>query len=122
MSIIQVSNLSFGYEGSFENVFENVSFQMDTDWKLGFVGRNGRGKTTFLNLLMGKFPYQGKIITNTQFEYFPFLVQNPDSRTRALIEGLAPGAAGWQIEKEISLLKLALEVLERPFATLSNGE
>jgi lincosamide and streptogramin A transport system ATP-binding/permease protein len=122
MSIIQVSNLSFGYEGSFTNVFENVSFQMDTDWKLGFVGRNGRGKTTFLNLLMGKYPFQGKISASTQFEYFPFFVQDPDVRTHSLVEKLAPGAASWQIEKEVSLLKLKLEVLERLFSTLSNGE
>jgi lincosamide and streptogramin A transport system ATP-binding/permease protein len=122
MTLIQVSNLSFGYEGSFQNVFENVSFQMDTDWKLVFVGRNGRGKTTFLNLLMGKYPFQGKISASTQFEYFPFFVQDPDGRTQSLVEGLAPGAAGWQIEKEVSLLKLELEVLERPFTTLSNGE
>jgi lincosamide and streptogramin A transport system ATP-binding/permease protein len=39
-----------------------------------------------------------------------------------LIEWLAPGAASWQIEKEVSLLKLELEVLERPFTTLSNAE
>lgn len=47
MSLINVSNLTFGYDGAFDNVFENVSFQIDTDWRLGFVGRNGRGKTTF---------------------------------------------------------------------------
>ncbi len=51
MSLINVSNLTFSYPGSFDNVFENVSFQIDTDWKLGFTGRNGRGKTTFLKLL-----------------------------------------------------------------------
>lgn len=122
MSIIQVSNLSFGYEGSFTNVFENVSFQMDTDWKLGFVGRNGRGKTTFLNLLMGKYPYQGKIIVSAQFEYFPFQVQDPGLTTRLLIESLAPEAADWQIEKEASLLNVKMEALERAFYTLSNGE
>ena len=54
MSQISVSNLTFGYEGSFDNVFENVSFSIDTNWKLGFIGRNGKGKTTFLNLLLGK--------------------------------------------------------------------
>ena len=54
MSLIQVSNLTFAYEGSYETIFENVSFQIDTNWRLGFIGRNGRGKTTFLNLLMGK--------------------------------------------------------------------
>ena len=54
MSLISVNNLTFGYDGSYENVFENVSFQINTDWKLGFIGRNGRGKTTFLNLLLKK--------------------------------------------------------------------
>ena len=42
MSMIDVSNLTFGYEGSPELVFDHVSFQIDTDWKLGFTGRNGR--------------------------------------------------------------------------------
>lgn len=59
MSIIDVQNLTFGYDGAAENVFENVSFRLDTDWKLGFTGRNGRGKTTFLRLLMGEFGYPG---------------------------------------------------------------
>ena len=50
MSQIQVTDLTYGYEGSFDTVFENVSFGIDTDWKLGLIGRNGKGKTTFLNL------------------------------------------------------------------------
>ena len=41
MSLIDVRNLSFSYEGSAETVFENVSFQLDTNWRLGLVGRNG---------------------------------------------------------------------------------
>ena len=45
MSLIDVKNLTFSYDGSFDNVFENVSFQIDTDWKIGFTGRNGRGKS-----------------------------------------------------------------------------
>lgn len=31
-------------EGQAEDVFENVSFRIDTDWKLGLIGRNGRCK------------------------------------------------------------------------------
>ena len=50
MSQIQVTDLTYGYEGSFDTVFENVSFGIDTDWKLCLIGRNGKGKTTFLNL------------------------------------------------------------------------
>ena len=51
MSHINISNLTFAYEGSYDNIFENASFQINTDWKTGFIGRNGRGKTTFLNML-----------------------------------------------------------------------
>ena len=55
MAQISVENLTFAYEGSFDEVFTDTSFSIDTDWKLGFIGRNGKGKTTFLNLLLGKF-------------------------------------------------------------------
>ena len=74
MSQISVNNLSFCYEGSYDNIFENVSFQLDTDWKLGFVGRNGRGKTTFLNLLQGKYEYSGSINSSVVFMFIT--VQN----------------------------------------------
>ena len=62
MSMINVSNLTFAYEGSYDNVFENVSFQIDTDWKLGFTGRNGSGKSTLLKLLRGEnIKYSGNL-------------------------------------------------------------
>ena len=46
MSVIQVSNLSFSYPGSYTPVFEGLDFTFDSRWRLGLVGRNGRGKTT----------------------------------------------------------------------------
>ena len=52
MSIILLSDLSFGYEGSYQPVFEKLSASLDTDWRLGLTGRNGRGKTTLLRLLL----------------------------------------------------------------------
>ena len=54
MSMIRIENLTFSYPSSYDAIFDHTSFQIDTDWKLGFVGRNGRGKTTFLKLLLGK--------------------------------------------------------------------
>lgn len=68
MSMIKIENLTFSYPSSSDNIFENVSFQIDTDWKLGFVGRNGRGKTTFLNLLQNKYEYSGKILSSVSFD------------------------------------------------------
>ena len=75
MSLISVNNLSFRYDGSLNNVFENVSFNIDTDWKLGLIGRNGKGKTTFLKLLLGEYEYKGIISKNVEFDYFPFEVK-----------------------------------------------
>ena len=74
ISLINVTNLTFAHDGSYENIFENVNFQLDTNWKLGFTGRNGRGKTTFLNLLLGKYEYRGSISTSVAFSYFPYYV------------------------------------------------
>ena len=71
MSMIQVENLTYRYPGSSEAVFENVSFQLDSSWKLGLIGRNGRGKTTLMRLLTGECDAGGAIHTAVQFEYFP---------------------------------------------------
>ena len=53
MSQITIQDLSFTYEGDHVPVFQHLDLQLDTRWKLGLVGRNGRGKTTLLRLLEG---------------------------------------------------------------------
>ena len=70
MSLISVHHLTFGYEGSYDTILEDVSFSLDTNWKTGLIGRNGRGKTTFLKLLMGEYSYEGSITASTAFDYF----------------------------------------------------
>lgn len=122
MSLINVTNLTFAYDGSYDNIFENVSFQIDTDWKLGFTGRNGRGKTTFLNLLLSKYEYSGKISAKVNFEYFPFEVKNREINTIDVIEEICPDYVHWEVMRELSLLEVSDDVLYRPFSTLSNGE
>ena len=122
MSLINVVNLTFAYDGSYENIFENVSFQMDTDWRLGFVGRNGRGKTTFLNLLMDKYDYSGSISANVKFEYFPYDVSDRNDFTIDVFRALAPDTEDWRIMRELSLMNVDEGVLYRQFGTLSYGE
>ena len=122
MSQINITNLTFAYEGSYDNVFENVSFQIDTDWKLGFTGRNGRGKTTFLNLLLGRYEYEGSIAASVDFDYFPYEVRDCNSNTLQVAESVCPDFAEWELMRELSLLEVGEDVLDRPFSTLSNGE
>ncbi len=120
--MIRVEHLSFSYGSSWDPIFEDVSFTLDTDWRLGFVGRNGRGKTTFLNLLLGKYEYSGQIVSSVEFDYFPYPVKNPERSAGAILSEICPAAQEWELERELSCLQVAPEVLERPFRTLSNGE
>ncbi|WIY63377.1 Lsa family ABC-F type ribosomal protection protein [Bacillus arachidis] len=122
MSMIKVQDLTFSYPGSFDNIFEGVNFQIDTDWKLGFIGRNGRGKTTFFNLLLGNYEYSGKITASVEFNYFPYPVSDKNKFTHEILEEICPQAEDWEFLREISYLNVDAEVMYRPFKTLSNGE
>lgn len=122
MSQISVNKLTFCYDGSYDNIFEDVSFRIDTDWKLGFISRNGRGKTTFLNLLRGKYEYGGMIAASVEFDYFPFEVTDKSKDALAVIDEIYPDYEFWRICRELTLLSIDPEVLYRPFETLSNGE
>lgn len=124
MAQIQVTDLTFAYEGSADDIFSGVTFRIDTDWKLGLIGRNGKGKTTFLNLLMNKYEYQGNIATSMVFDYFPYTVTEMEfSRTASeLMEKWKPQSELWQVLVQMELLKMDTECLYRPFGTLSFGE
>lgn len=122
MSMIKVEDLTFSYPSSYDLIFDRVSFQIDTDWKLGFVGRNGRGKTTFLNLLLGKYEYRGKITSNVRFDYFPYPITDKERQTADILQEICPDAKEWEIRRELSYLDVEMEVLWRAFETLSNGE
>lgn len=124
MARINVNNLTFSYEGSFDNIFENVSFSIDTDWKLGFIGRNGKGKTTFLHLLMGKYPYTGSITSSTVFDYFPYDISQEQMHRPAadFLDEIKLQCELWRVICELEQLSESTEILYRTFETLSPGE
>lgn len=123
MSLIQVTGLTFAWPGSYDNIFENVTFSLDSAWKLGFTGRNGRGKTTFLKLLCGQLPHGGAISASVMFDYFPPSSADPTLLAADVAAETAPGAEAWRVAKELRLLGLEPDdVLWRPFGTLSGGE
>ena len=104
MSQIRVNNLTFCYDGSFDNIFESVSFSIDTNWKLAFIGRNGKGKTTFLNLLMGRHVYKGSIDNTTIFDYFPYQITESQMQLSAaeFMEELKSGCESWRVICELA--------------------
>ncbi|MEA4933219.1 MAG: ATP-binding cassette domain-containing protein, partial [Lawsonibacter sp.] len=122
MSQIIIQNLSFTYEGDHTPVFQGLNLHLDTNWKLGLLGRNGRGKTTLLRLLEGSLEGQGVISCSVPRRYYPKIVWDPSQTTRRVLSEAAPDRENWQLIRELSRLGMGEEVLDRPFSTLSGGE
>ncbi|MBD5558745.1 MAG: ABC-F family ATP-binding cassette domain-containing protein [Clostridia bacterium] len=123
MSLVEISDLSFSYPDSSIPVFEHACVRFDTNWNLGLVGRNGRGKTTLLRLLMQKeTEYSGTIKGVPPCVYFPAPVPNADMSAAAILRSISPEAADWEIDRELSLIGLDSDTAARAFSALSSGE
>lgn len=121
MSQIEINQLNFAYPGQEKQLFKDVTLNLDSDWKLGLFGRNGRGKTTLLKLLLGKYEYNGTISHQVNFTYFPCEINDPDQLAYyALSE--ENDFETWRLERELNLMGVEPELLWRPFASLSGGE
>lgn len=121
MSTIEIKHLTFGYDNQGTELFSDAELTLQTEWKLGLIGRNGRGKTTLLNLLQNKLPYAGTIQHQVSFTYFPQAVTDPTQPTYYVLQELTD-FEDWKIQRELNLLQLDPEILWREFGTLSGGE
>lgn len=122
MALINVSNITFCYEGSSVPVFENASFSIDAAWKTGLVGRNGRGKTTLLRLLAGELSASGAIDVPVRLVRFPFDIPDRETTGSEIFAQVCPEAQEWQLLRELAATGTDAEALYRPFSTLSGGE
>ncbi|HEM3666155.1 TPA: ribosomal protection-like ABC-F family protein [Streptococcus suis] len=121
MTTIEIKNLTFGFDVQTTNLFEQTNLTIQSEWKLGLIGRNGRGKTTLLKLLMGEYTYSGKIEHQLNFTYFPQKVQDKTQLTYYVLQELSDFEQ-WKIERELNLLQVDSDILWRPFHSLSGGE
>ena len=123
MALIQVKNLSFCYDGSYEYIFDDVSFVFDSSFKTALIGRNARGKTTFLKLLRGEYEYHGEIIKSEDCEYFPYSIEDIKQYTIDICYEIDAHLQQWELERELNFLEVdSDDVFYRPFETLSKGE
>lgn len=144
MGKINIHQVTFSYNEKI--IFSNLTFTIDTRWKLGLIGRNGRGKTTLLKLLHGELlPEKGEITMTVNTEYFPYQYSGEYSITMDVIKecianlrtleksldnpeileqymALDGFAMEGKIRREFKRMRLKESLLGRPFDTLSGGE
>lgn len=103
MAKIQLNNMTYFYEDYYYPVFENVNLVLDSDWKLGLIGRNGRGKTTLLRLLQGQLqPTSGVVTSDVQMELFPYRLETTYVTTLEVVKEYLAGLT--TLEKKMERL------------------
>ncbi|HMK60345.1 MAG TPA: ABC-F family ATP-binding cassette domain-containing protein [Dissulfurispiraceae bacterium] len=71
--LMSVHDLSFSYGHDAEPLINGLGFSVGKSDRIGIIGKNGKGKTTLLNLLAGELlPRGGQIVRNqkTEMAYF----------------------------------------------------
>lgn len=128
MNVLSVENISKSY--GLKMLFSDISFGLADDEKLGLIGVNGTGKSTFLKVLAGlETPDQGNVVTGrgVRISYLP---QNPvfDDQVTVLEQIFQDGSILspdiWQAESEAKnvLTKLGIYDFEAQMGTLSGGQ
>ncbi|OYT11309.1 MAG: ABC transporter [Bacteroidetes bacterium 4572_112] len=75
MNLLQVNNLSKAYGE--KQLFHNVSFGINQGQKVALIAQNGMGKTSMLNIIMGKdIQDEGEVVINKGIKV-AYLAQNP---------------------------------------------
>jgi len=128
MNLLSVENVSKGF--GVKTLFNNISFGIETGEKIGLIGVNGTGKSTFLKVLAGiEPPDRGMVVTGNavRVEYLP---QNPlfDDRSTVLEQIFRRSSTQaediWQIESEAKtiLTKLGIYDFDAQMGALSGGQ
>ena len=77
MNIVSLENVSKSY--GFGTLFENVTIGLDDRDKIGIIGANGAGKTTFLRIIAGLEAADTGRVIRAKGKTLAYLSQNPAS-------------------------------------------
>lgn len=103
---MKIENLcmSFGTQ----TIFDNISFQINNNDKVGIIGVNGAGKSTLFNILLGNLtPDSGTITLNTKINlgYLPQVIMDDASnKEETVFEYLLEGRPIKKLKEELNSL------------------
>ena len=108
MTILNATELSMSFGE--QNLFENVSFKIEHNDKIGFVGANGCGKTTLIKILTGELSATFGTIAKSKGMNIGYLEQHAcsDPDKTALDDALTIFSHLIDMEEELKKINIAL--------------
>lgn len=121
MSLLMLNNISKSFG---ERVlFENVSFNIENNTKMGFIGSNGVGKTTLFRAILGQEDYSGDIVKASDLRIGIMEQTPPSSQSLTAYDyTLEVFSRFFEIEKEMEQIRLSLEKGEGDINRLINRQ
>ena len=125
-NLTEISNLTFGYDE--ENLIEKLSFEVSADDKVCIIGRNGKGKSTLLKLVMGDLhAKEGNIEVHekTEFGYFGQMNidrLNPNLSIYEEMQNAAPTISQTAVRRVCGNMMFSGGLSNKKIAVLSGGE
>lgn len=121
--VIEVKNLRKDFEK--RTLFQNASFTILAQERLGLLGSNGSGKSTFFRMLLGEESFQGEL-WKTESMNIGYLRQTvfdlPEDQTPFEFFGPTDFKARGLIQTLMTNLGFSKEHWSRPISTMSMGE
>ena len=115
--LLKIENLcmSFGTQ----TIFDNISFQINNNDKVGIIGVNGAGKSTLFNILLGNItPDAGNITLNSKIKlgYLPQVIMDDASNEEETVfEYLLEGRPIKKLKEELNSLYEAIANLDNEY-------
>lgn len=122
--VLSVENIQKNFS---EPLFKNISFEIKKGEKVALIGSNGIGKTTLINIIMEKIPFDNgkvKLGSNVNIGYYDQEQQNLDFEKTIFdeISYTYPNLKNEEIRDALAIFVFTGDEVFKKISTLSGGE
>ncbi|KAF8276225.1 putative ABC transporter [Trypanosoma cruzi] len=124
---LQMVECEFGYKAG-QTLFRDANFGLDENSRVGLLGANGVGKSTFMNLCYGKLePRQGHVVRNKKIRVAHFAQHHleflsPQLSSIEFMRSKFPHVEDQMLRAHLGSLGLTGDKALQPIYTLSGGQ